>query len=380
MIRPIKLKMPTVKPAQLSKLGKAVSLIMKGLVGASLALAPAPKITKPRRAPAAKKAKPATKGSRPKRPKPARKAAPKGTVTKPRAKATPTGFTQHRFAGAHGSRDYKLYIPATGHARPLPLVVMLHGCTQSPDDFALGTQMNHWADKLGFLVAYPAQSAIANPSKCWNWFKPADQKRGSGEPALIAGITRQIIRDHRVDPLRVYVAGLSAGGAAAAIMAETYPDIFAAVGVHSGVACGAARDMLSGYTAMTKGAAPAPRPSRSAIGIPLIVFHGDGDRTVHPSNAEMIIARRGVEDGARIVQTAGTAAGASYTRTVYTNRSGKSVMENWRVHKGGHAWFGGNPSGSYATAEGPDASEQMVRFFLEHANGKHRQPPKSRDP
>ncbi|ESQ88959.1 hypothetical protein ABAC460_14355 [Asticcacaulis sp. AC460] len=278
------------------------------------------------------------------------------------------GFTQHSFANAHGSRDYKLYIPAIPHKRAVPLVVMLHGCGQTPDDFAAGTQMNRLADTHGFLVAYPAQPPSANASKCWNWFSAKHQKRGNGEPALIAGITRQIMKDHKVDPRRVYIAGLSAGGAAAAIMADAYPDLYAAVGVHSGVACGAASDMMSAHAAMTKGATVAPRDGRSRIGRPLIVFHGDNDRTVHPSNAEVLIARRGVEPGIRIAQNGGkTSGGIPFTRTVYSDRAGKSVMENWRVHKGGHAWFGGSSAGSYATPDGPDASREMIRFFLEHA-------------
>ena len=140
--------------------------------------------------------------------------------------------------------------------QPLPLVVMLHGCTQSPDDFAAGTRMNLVAEEQNCFVVYPAQPSEANRAKCWNWFRTADQQRDRGEPSLIAGITHRIMRDYSVDPGRVYVAGLSAGAAAAAIMGATYSDLYAAIGIHSGLACGVATDLPSALQPCDKVAGP----------------------------------------------------------------------------------------------------------------------------
>ena len=240
---------------------------------------------------------------------------------------------------------------------------MLHGCTQSPDDFAAGTRMNFLAEERNCFVVYPEQPSGANQSKCWNWFRTGDQQRHGGEPALIAGITRQIMRDYPIDPKRVYVAGLSAGGAAAAIMAATYADLYAAVGVHSGLACGAASDLPSAFVAMRQGGA-----SRNMDGAPLvptIVFHGDRDTTVNPNNADQIVEQSaGLK--AKVID-GNVPHGHAYTRTLLTDARGRAVSERWNVHGAGHAWSGGSPAGSYTDPRGPDATREMLRFFLEHS-------------
>jgi poly(hydroxyalkanoate) depolymerase family esterase len=271
------------------------------------------------------------------------------------------------FRNAAGQRAYRLFIPSHTQGRQLPLVVMLHGCTQSPDDFAAGTRMNFSAEAQNCFVVYPEQPNGANQSKCWNWFRPGDQQRDGGEPALIAGITRQVMRDHPIDPDRVYVAGLSAGGAAAAIMAATYPDLYAAAGIHSGLAHGAAHDLPSAMMAMRQGGA-SNRVAKEGATVPTIVFHGDRDQTVHPSNGEGIVAQStAAARGTRSVVRGQVPGGHAYTQTVLTDAQGRATSEHWVIRGAGHAWSGGSPAGSYTDPKGPDASKEMLRFFLAHA-------------
>ncbi len=286
--------------------------------------------------------------------------------------SVPDGAAYHArtFAGETGSRDYKVYVPGRVRGRKLPMIVMLHGCTQNPDDFAAGTGMNRLAEESGFIVAYPQQSTRANPAACWNWFSPGDQMRDAGEPGIIAGITQSVMAEFDVDPSRVYVAGLSAGGAMAAIMSATYPELYAAAGVHSGLPHGAAADVPSAFAAMRGSANPAATHAtkrRAKRRVRTIVFHGANDKTVDPSNAEAILAdvRAGLADPAREARHEGFEGGRAYTRTIVTDARGVPHAECWAIDGLGHAWSGGSPEGSFTDSQGPDASREMLGFFLE---------------
>ena len=274
-------------------------------------------------------------------------------------------------------RDYKLYLPPNPKHLPQPLVVMLHGCGQNPDDFAVGTGMNAFARDQGLIVLYPAQSLAANPQGCWNWFKHSHQQRGRGEPALLAAMVRDVMARYPVDASRVYVAGLSAGGAMAAILGNTYPELFAAVGVHSGLAAGAASDLGSAMSAMQSGARPQVRPAEALPGLPTIVFHGDQDDTVHPSNGEQVIAASLAPSvdalGRAKLETEehrGNHNGRDYTWRRYRDARGRVITEHWLVHGTGHAWSGGHLVGSYTDPKGPQATHEMLRFFLAHRKVK----------
>ena len=284
----------------------------------------------------------------------------------------PGRFDAFSYTNSAGTRGYRLYVPASASGTSLPLIVMLHGGTQDAAAFAAATGMNDLAEREKFLVAYPEQAPSANAGRYWNWFAPGHQRRDAGEPSIIAGITGQVTDRHQADPTRVYVAGFSAGGAMAAVMAAAYPDLYAAAGVHSGLAYAAADDVASALEAMRHGPSC---PARSlARPLPLIVFHGDRDPIVAPANAAGLIGHvlaaaspdRHPDAQPAAVTRGQVPGGHAYTRTCYQDRAGAALAECWIIHQGGHAWSGGLPHGSYADPYGPDASAEFIRFFGEH--------------
>ncbi|MCB0194519.1 MAG: PHB depolymerase family esterase [Anaerolineae bacterium] len=295
------------------------------------------------------------------------------------------GFIRRSYTNAAGTRSYKVYVPSGYRGQSVPLMVMLHGCTQSPDDFAASTRMNELGEEHTFLVAYPEQTFKANFTKCWNWFKVAEQQREQGEPSLIAGITREVMKAYNVDARRVYIAGISAGGAMAMVMGMTYPDLYAATGIQSGVPYGVAHNIPTGLALIKMGGSTSADRLTSAPGdtskvrvVPTIVFHGDEDSMVNPCNGDSIIgqwmqvrAEKEKRPQPKVTVHRGQVPGGhSYTRSVYQEDGEPPIMEQWLVHGAGHAWSGGNPNIAWTDGKGPDASREMLRFFFEHPHPK----------
>jgi poly(hydroxyalkanoate) depolymerase family esterase len=330
------------------------TLLRQGAAGASAEIQKAFKrgLEAAHRAPATRDINPAPR---------APTAAPHAPTTPAAAPALPGKFIDASVTNPAGTRSYKLYVPASCRGAPAPLLVMLHGCGQDPADFASGTQMNVLAEEMACLVAYPAQSQQANPQRCWNWFSATDQTRDQGEPSLIAAITRRVMAEHRVIPGQVFVAGLSAGGAMAIIMGTLYPELYAAVGVHSGLPFAAANNLPSALAAMQGKFGKRHAPGAP---VPIIVFHGDQDSTVHPANGDELIARGARDASAQVLVEPGRVPdGHAYTRTVHRRADGRPQAEQWLIHGAGHAWSGGSAHGSYTDGKGPDASRAMMRFF-----------------
>lgn len=317
------------------------------------------------------------------------------TESEPATKSRRAVFNRQVFAFEGERYGFNLYVPAaTDASAAMPMVVMLHGCQQDAPDFARGTAMNECAARVPCVVLYPEQLASANQMRCWNWFDLAHQGRHAGEPAMLAALTRQVAARYPVDPRRIYIAGLSAGGAMAAIVAAHNPDLFAAVGVHSGLPPGAAHDVMSAFSAMRHGGRRGggngagsrkedePEEAGEQDGLmPTIVFHGSADRTVHPDNGDQIVqAAVAAVDAAglplareEIPQAVPAATGElrNTFRTVYRAPNGRSYVEYWSVEAGPHAWSGGSEAGSFTDPHGPPASQAMLDFFLQHRRGGH---------
>lgn len=273
-------------------------------------------------------------------------------------------FARRRFTCASGERDFRLFVPSS--RKPRGLIVMLHGCRQTPEDFATGTRMNAVAQEHELLIAYPQQPSSANPLSCWNWFRPQDQARLGGEARIIAGLTESLRAEFDVPADKMFVAGLSAGGAMAAILGSVYPDLYSAVGIHSGLAYKSAHDMESAFAAMRgQHGQRRKRPGDYGFRPRLIIFHGSSDQTVAAGNARQLWddAVRAKGQG-EILELRVSTGGRIVDRRIFTASAERDAVEEWFIHGSGHAWSGGDPEGSFTDAHGPDASAEMVRFFL----------------
>lgn len=313
------------------------------------------------------------------------------TLAPTAARASSGTWQQFTYSGPAGSRPYDVYTPAGYQVgTSVPLFVMLHGCTQTPSDFATGTQMDALADAHQFIVVYPQQTSQYNSAECWNWFLPADQSRGSGEPAIIAGIVQtveQTTSRWTINTSRVYVAGLSAGAAMSVILGATYPDIFAAIGVGSGMEYKAATSAGGAVVAQTYGG---PNPTTqgqaayNAMGsrareVPTISFQGTSDTVVYPINGNQVVqqwmetdylASGGVYNAnfssPNTIINGQVPFGQAYTEYIWNDNNGREVQEYWVVYYMGHAWSGGSAAGSYTDPYGPSASQAIYTFFMNH--------------
>lgn len=296
-------------------------------------------------------------------------AAARGAVQGPFPLPLGSRFESRRHVCAEGARAYRLYVPQnTLLLRPRGLVLMLHGCAQDPEDFARGTGMNALAEEHRLIVAYPAQTRTHQPAACWSWYRPGHQRRGEGEPAILAALVRGLKKEFGIARGSCFVAGLSAGASMAAVMGRNYPELFGAMGLHSGMAPGAARNLAGALRAMKRGGEAAPgRRAARARPVRAIVFQGAADDVVNPENGGHVAreaARIAGAGRARAAVETGRRGGLICTRTRRESAPGRTATEFWEVEGLGHAWSGGNPAGSYAAAAGPDASAEMVRFFL----------------
>ncbi|SAK92807.1 PHB depolymerase family esterase [Caballeronia glebae] len=303
-----------------------------------------------------------------------------------RSAITGSQWLSHTVEHCGHAHRAKVYVPSSYDGQPLPMIVMLHGAQQHPDDFAAGTKMNVAAEDAGFIVVYPEQPESANLLRCWNWFVPSNQARDTGETAALAALTNELIVRFNVDRARVYVAGLSAGGAMAINLAVTHPDLYAAAAIHSGLAFGVANEHLSALCAMNDGRGTICLPKREddvarTRTLPLIVFHGDADDTVHPLNSEQIMEMSQLLNSqatdTRVCTTTRTdyeAGRHAYTRDAWRDQDGSLLAERWVVHGLGHAWSGGHSDGSYTDHRGPDATTEIVRFVSQFSleNGPDR--------
>ncbi|ASJ75206.1 alpha/beta hydrolase family esterase [Granulosicoccus antarcticus] len=277
-------------------------------------------------------------------------------------------FLTDEFEHAGASIDYRLYLPPAAQSNGA-LLVMLHGCTQEATDFSIGTGMNALAHESGYTVLYPSQSAAANPNRCWNWFEPDHQQRGAGEPAIISALTRSVCTQYKLNPARVFVAGLSAGGAMALVLAEQYPENYAAVGVHSGLATGLASSVPEAMRAMAGGNAPAAI-NPATLYRPTMVIHGDQDKIVQPKNAELIVTRclgqyyqHHPEEKLVYRCHDESVDGHSVQLHEYRNAEGALVCRYWQLGELAHEWSGGDARGSYTAQGGLNASQSLLDFF-----------------